>query len=64
MDIFVLSFRVHLISCILLCALRSLHKLNIKQKVRMNGELVQWSEPYVNFYLVLPFSLVPMTPPA
>jgi len=34
MNIFVLSFRVHLISCMLLCALCSLcneHKMNIKE---------------------------------
>jgi len=34
MNIFVLGFRVHLISCMLLCALCSLcneHKLNIKE---------------------------------
>ena len=38
MNIFVLSFRVHLISCMLLCALCSLcneHKLNIKKTMAL-----------------------------
>jgi len=45
MIIFVLSFRVHLISCMLLCALCSLcneHKLNKKIKNRIKKTIMNY----------------------